>query len=66
MDVELGSLEGKVMQLVALCRELRSENQDLKQKLHLTQLDNESLNTKLVAVKDKVNAILAKLPEDGV
>lgn len=66
MDVELGHLEGKVLQLVNLCRELRTENQELRANLQLAQEENQSLNTKLVGAKDKLNAILAKLPEDGV
>ena len=66
MDVELGHLEGKVLQLVDLCRELRIENQALRMDLQSAQEENKSLNTKLVGAKDKVNAILAKLPEDGV
>ncbi|MCB5196435.1 cell division protein ZapB [Deefgea salmonis] len=65
MDVELGHLEGKVLQLVDLCRELRIENQTLRMDLQSAQEENKSLNTKLVGAKDKVNAILAKLPEDG-
>lgn len=64
MEVELSGLEDKVMQLAALCRELRAENRGLRQDLLLAQQEQQQLSMKLAGTKDKVAAILAKLPED--
>ncbi|QZA77539.1 hypothetical protein K4H28_14850 [Deefgea tanakiae] len=64
MEVELSGLEDKVMQLAALCRELRAENRVLRQDLLLAQQEQQHLTHKLAGTKEKVAAILAKLPED--
>ncbi|MGL6040217.1 MAG: hypothetical protein ACRC01_03335 [Deefgea sp.] len=64
MEVELSGLEDKVMQLAALCRELRAENRTLRQDLLLAQQEQQHLSNKLTGTKEKVTAILAKLPED--
>lgn len=64
MELELSGLEDKVMQLATLCRELRAENRALRQDLLLAQQEQQQLSMKLAGTKDKVAAILAKLPED--
>jgi cell division protein ZapB len=64
MDAELGNLEDKVAQLASLCRELRDENRGLRQKLLLTQQQNQGLLAKVEGSKQRLTAILAKLPED--
>ncbi len=64
MEVELSGLEEKVMQLAALCRELRAENRTLRQDLLIAQQEQQHLTNKLAGTKEKVAAILAKLPED--
>ena len=64
MEVELSGLEDKVLQLAALCRELRAENRTLRQDLLLAQQEQLHLTNKLAGTKEKVTAILAKLPED--
>ena len=64
MEVELSGLEDKVMQLAALCRELRAENRVLRQDLLIAQQEQLHLTNKLAGTKEKVAAILAKLPED--
>ena len=64
MEAELLNLEEKVAQLALLCRELRDENRGLRQKLLLTQQQNQGLLAKIDGSKERVAAILAKLPED--
>ncbi|AMC36326.1 hypothetical protein ACFQNF_03105 [Iodobacter arcticus] len=64
MEAELLNLEDKVSQLVLLCRELRDENRGLRQKLLQTQQHNQGLLAKIDGSKERVAAILAKLPED--
>ncbi|MGL4602715.1 MAG: hypothetical protein ACRCU9_01100 [Iodobacter sp.] len=64
MEAELLDLEEKVRQLALLCRELRDENRGLRQKLLLTQQQNQGLLVKVEGSKEKLAAILAKLPED--
>ncbi|QBC43630.1 hypothetical protein [Iodobacter fluviatilis] len=64
MEAELVNLEDKIGQLAQLCRELRDENRGLRQKLLLTQQQNQGLLAKVEGSKERVAAILAKLPED--
>lgn len=64
MEVELSGLEDKVSQLAALCRQLRAENRALRQDLLVAQQEQQLLANKLAGTKEKVSAILAKLPED--
>jgi len=64
MEVELSGLEDKVTQLAALCRQLRAENRVLRQELLLAQQEQLNLTNKLAGTKERVSAILAKLPED--
>jgi cell division protein ZapB len=64
MDAELISLEEKLQQLVALCRNLREENRSLRQDLLQAQQDHQHVANKLAGTKERVATILAKLPED--
>lgn len=64
METELLTLEEKVTQLAALCRQLRDENRQLRQALLQADQENAHLNQKLAGTKERVATILAKLPED--
>ena len=64
MDAELLVLETKIKQLADVCSQLRAENHGLRQDLIQVQDVNQLLQQKLNGTRDKVSAILAKLPEE--
>ncbi|WP_028453958.1 hypothetical protein [Chitinilyticum litopenaei] len=63
MEAELASLEEKVIQLVRLTSGLRTENRTLRQQVLALQEENARLADKVEGSKQRVAAILAKLPE---
>ena len=60
---ELETLEQKLAQLVALTRQVRDENRDLR--LHVTRLEseNKSLHEKVDAARGKIEALIERLPD---
>lgn len=64
MDAQLARLEEKVNILARLASDLRSDNQNLRQKLLLAQQDNSKLKQKVEIASARVAAILAKMPEE--
>jgi cell division protein ZapB len=60
---ELENLEQKLAQLVALTRQVRDENRDLR--LHLTRLEveNKSLHDKVDAARGKLESLIERLPD---
>ncbi|AOY00953.1 cell division protein ZapB [Jeongeupia sp. USM3] len=64
MDAEFASLEDKLGQLVSLCQALREENRVLRQQVLALQQDKQQLQAKVDGARNRVAAILSKLPED--
>ena len=65
MEAELKSLEGKLAQLVTLCRMLREENHQLRQEV-ATALDaNRQLEAKIGGATTRLEALLQQIPEDA-
>jgi len=64
MDAEFAALEDKVGQLARLCQQLRGENRTLRQQLLSAQQENQQLKGKVDGAKERVAAILSRLPED--
>ena len=62
MDKELASLEQKVQQAAELCQRLRRENLNLRQELASAQQQVKLLQTRFDAAKDRLNAVIDKLP----
>ena len=62
MDKELASLELKVQQAAELCHRLRKENLNLRQELAGAQQQAKLLQTRFDAAKDRLNAVIDKLP----
>ena len=65
MEAELARLEEKVNQLARVCRQLRTENQNLRQQLLETSQENLQLKQKVEGAADRLVSILAKLPEEA-
>ena len=65
MHAELDALEDKIRQVAALCHTLRQENVALRQQLVTAQQDNKQLTARLDAARERLEALLDKLPEDA-
>lgn len=63
MDEAFESLEAKVSQFVHLCERLRAENLELRQQLAAANNDAKRLNEKIDGARDKLENLLARLPE---
>ena len=66
MDVELKSLEDKISQFVALCKQLRVDNHQLRQQLASAQNENKQLSEKIVDAKMRLETLLTQMPEEEV
>ncbi len=64
MEADLKALEEKVAQLIGLCQQLRTENLDLRQELAQAQDDVRKLKENMARASDRLEALLAALPED--
>jgi cell division protein ZapB len=63
MDSELLTLEEKVRQAAQLCRKLREENRDLRQKLAALQGDKKQLSEKIDGARSRLENLLKQIPE---
>lgn len=66
MDADLNALEDRLQQLIELCRRLRAENIDLRQELAQAQSDIRQLKNNMARAGDRLEALLATLPEGAV
>jgi len=64
METELKSLEQKLTQFEELCQRLRTDNQELRQQLASVLDENKQLNEKIGTASDRLETLLAQLPED--
>lgn len=64
MNAELETLHQKVLQLAALCRQLRSENAELRQQLVRSTQDNRHLQARLNETCAKIADLISQLPEE--
>ncbi len=64
MESDLTALEQKVAQLIGLCQRLRTENIDLRQALAQSQNDIKQLKNDMALAGDRLQALIASLPED--
>jgi cell division protein ZapB len=60
---ELNALESKVVQVVALCRTLRTENDGLREQLVAAQADKERLAERMAAACARLEQLAQQLPE---
>ena len=63
MDQAFESLEAKVSQFVRLLERLRAENIDLRRQLAQANNDAKRLNDKIDGARDKLENLLARLPD---
>ena len=60
---ELNALEIKIVQVVALCRTLRTENEVLRQQLASLESDKERLAERMAAARARLEQLAEQLPE---
>ena len=63
MEADLKALESKLVQLIAVCQRLKSENHNLRQELALSQSDARSLKETMSQAEGRLQAIIEQLPE---
>jgi FtsZ-binding cell division protein ZapB len=63
MDAELTGLEERIRQAVDLCRRLRVENGDLRQRVAQLQTENKRLAEKILGARERLEGLLRQIPE---
>lgn len=62
MEAELQSLEDRIKTLAMLCRQLRDENQALREQVNALETDRTRLREKVEGATARIEAMLASLP----
>lgn len=62
MEAELQSLEDRIKTLAMLCRQLRDENQALREQVNALETDRSRLREKVEGATARIEAMLASLP----
>ena len=63
MEADLKALEDKVSQLLGLCRQMRTENLELRQELAQAQDDVRQLKENMALAGERLEALIDGLPE---
>lgn len=63
MDSELIALEERIRQAAALCKQLRAENLELRQRIAQLENGNRRLEAKVADAVRRVESLLGKIPE---
>ena len=60
---ELNALESKIAQVAALCRTLRIENDELREKLSATEGEKADLAQRMGEARERIEQLAGQLPE---
>ena len=60
---ELNALESKITQVVSLCRTLRAENSQLKQRLAKADAEKKVLSERMELARQRLEQLAEQLPE---
>lgn len=60
---ELNALESKIAQVVAHCRTLRAENDELRQKLAAAEAEKRQLAERMASARERIELLVQQLPE---
>ena len=63
---ELNALESKIAQVAALCRSLRTENGELRQKLSAAENDKSDYAKRMGDARERLEQLAGQLPEAKV
>ena len=66
MESDLKALEGRIVRLIGLTQQLRTENIHLRQELAQAQDDARKLKENMAQAGTRLQALLERLPEDSV
>ncbi len=62
MDRELFALEERIEQFIALCQNLRTENQELRTRVAGLEVERNRLNDKIEAACVRLEALVEQVP----
>lgn len=65
MESELIALEERIRQAAGLCKQLRAENLELRQRIAQLENANRRLEAKVTDAARRVETLLGKIPEDA-
>jgi cell division protein ZapB len=65
MNTHLEELEAKIEQVVALVRQLRAENDVLKNQIAEADAERLHLRQSMTAARERLEGLIEKLPEDA-
>lgn len=60
---ELNALESKIAQVAALCRTLRLENGELRQKLSAAESEKANFSQRMGDARERLEQLVGQLPE---
>ncbi len=63
MNDELAELEQKVEQVLALCSDLRAENQRLQVRMAGLEIEKQRLSGKVESARARLESLMEKLPQ---
>lgn len=64
MNEELGGLEDKVTQVIALCDTLRAENLRLRDRVGALEHEKADLAGRMTAARERLEGLMDKLPAE--
>ena len=64
MNEELGGLENKVTQVIALCDALRAENLRLRDHVDLLEKEKADLAERMVTARTRLEGLMERLPQE--
>jgi cell division protein ZapB len=64
MNEELGSLEGKVERIIALCDALRAENRRLHDRIDMLEDEKEALVDRIGTARARLEDLMERLPAE--
>jgi cell division protein ZapB len=64
MNDELGRLEGKVEQIIALCDSLRAENHRLQGRVATLEVEKQGLAARMTEARGRIEGLMERLPAE--
>jgi cell division protein ZapB len=64
MNEQLGRLEGKVEQVIALCDALRAENHRLRNRVSVLEDEKQDLAERMTEARSRLEGLMDKLPAE--
>lgn len=64
MNDQLGSLEKKVDQIIALCEALRAENHRLRDRVGELEVEKQGLAERMMTARMRLEGLMDRLPQE--